>query len=441
MIFLQLRSGNSGPAFQGENQNDTLLWDTTERKFFVGPGGGGGGGVTSWNTRTGPVVPVSGDYDSDQVDNASTVAGASVSDALEHLQTEIDALELVPLSNALYVDKDSTAAGTPTGSIAEPFTTITAAMAAAQPLVDAGKRVVILLTASDYSAETPADFDNSPGNLAIVGLNVYDALDPDQGRSSTVVRPILPTFSFTNRDGALALVGCELPHNLEYGIAVPFGGPVLIKDTLIIGSGVVCTGARVEHSVIGTLIAYEGSGSECTLINVDFVRGGGQVITSTSDACPLYLEDCTFRAGGPVIEFTSGSPGVVSMDQVSRFNFDAAGGVLVNCTIEMRGGIVTGHKRATYFGQINSAAGTGGPVAPGANVRFALNTGEGPLPFVDLGSNAVITVAIAGNPGAHTMVVQGADVDDGGTINVVMINAGTAPDDWNNIPFYCFYET
>jgi hypothetical protein len=90
MIFLQLRSGNSGPAFQGENQNDTLLWDTTERKFFVGPSSGAG--VTSWNGRTGVVVPQSGDYDSDEVDNASTVAGASVSDALEHLQTEIDGL-------------------------------------------------------------------------------------------------------------------------------------------------------------------------------------------------------------------------------------------------------------------------------------------------------------------------------------------------------------
>jgi hypothetical protein len=440
MIFLQLRSGNSGPAFQGENQNDTLLWDTTERKFFVGPGGGVGG-VTSWNGRTGVVVPQSGDYDSDEVDNASTVAGASVSDALEHLQSEIDALELVPLSNALYVDKDSVATGSPNGSIGNPFTTITAAMAAAQPIVSAGKRVVILLTPSDYSAEAPADFDNTPGNLAFVGLNVYDALDPDQGRSSTVVRPILPEFSFTNRDGALAMVGCEEPHNVQYGVAVPFGGPLLIKDTLITGSGLVCTGCRVEHSVIGTLIAYEGGGQECTLINVDFVRGGGQIITSTSENCPLYLEDCTFRAGGPVIEFTSGSPGEVSMDQATRFNFDEAGGVLTNCTIVMRGGITTGHKRATYFGQINSAAGTGGPVAPGANVRFALNTGEGPTPFVDLGSNAVISVAIAGNPGAHTMVVQGADVDDGGTINVTMINAGTAPDDWNNIPFYCFYET
>lgn len=84
MQFLQLRSGNSGPPFLGTADLDTLLWDNTQRAWYVGPGGGGGA-VSSVFGRTGAVVAQTGDYDSDQIDNVSSVAGASVSDALETL--------------------------------------------------------------------------------------------------------------------------------------------------------------------------------------------------------------------------------------------------------------------------------------------------------------------------------------------------------------------
>lgn len=47
-------------------------------------------GIKSFNGRTArDVVPTTSDYDSDQVDNASTVSGTSVSDALEQLNTAI----------------------------------------------------------------------------------------------------------------------------------------------------------------------------------------------------------------------------------------------------------------------------------------------------------------------------------------------------------------
>ncbi len=42
--FHALRSSPSGPAFVGVTQGDTLLWDATQRLWYVGPGGGGGGG-------------------------------------------------------------------------------------------------------------------------------------------------------------------------------------------------------------------------------------------------------------------------------------------------------------------------------------------------------------------------------------------------------------
>jgi len=53
--------------------------------FGGGNGAGPGAGVSSFNTRTGAVVSLSGDYNSGQVDNSSGVSGASVTDALNTL--------------------------------------------------------------------------------------------------------------------------------------------------------------------------------------------------------------------------------------------------------------------------------------------------------------------------------------------------------------------
>ena len=47
------------------------------------------GGVTSWNGRTGAVVPVAGDYAASEVANDSTVAGVDVSDALNTLKGQL----------------------------------------------------------------------------------------------------------------------------------------------------------------------------------------------------------------------------------------------------------------------------------------------------------------------------------------------------------------
>lgn len=52
-------------------------------KYFGGGGGGSGGAVSSVFGRTGAVVAVAGDYDSDEVINVSSNPGASVSNALE----------------------------------------------------------------------------------------------------------------------------------------------------------------------------------------------------------------------------------------------------------------------------------------------------------------------------------------------------------------------
>lgn len=67
------------------------------------PPGGGGGGVSSFNTRTGAVVPVAGDYGSDDITNDSGVAGATVSDALDQLEADMGALDSSDVSNVSTV--------------------------------------------------------------------------------------------------------------------------------------------------------------------------------------------------------------------------------------------------------------------------------------------------------------------------------------------------
>jgi hypothetical protein len=82
--FLAIRSGNSGPALVANDQDDVPLWDVATQKWYTGPAPGAGS-VDSVFGRLGVVVAATGDYDSDQVDNVSSVAGASVSDALDFL--------------------------------------------------------------------------------------------------------------------------------------------------------------------------------------------------------------------------------------------------------------------------------------------------------------------------------------------------------------------
>lgn len=79
------------------NTNEGMIWvrddgylmftdqTDTDHTIDLDGTGGGSGSVTSVFGRVGAVISVSGDYDSDQITNVSTVSGASVSDALETL--------------------------------------------------------------------------------------------------------------------------------------------------------------------------------------------------------------------------------------------------------------------------------------------------------------------------------------------------------------------
>ncbi len=162
MQYLQLRSGNSGPAFVGENNLDTVLWDDTRKAWYVGPSGGGGGAVASVFGRTGVVVAATGDYDGDQIDNVSGVPGASVSDALDYLE-----------ANA--------------GAVASVF----------------GRTGVVVATAGDYDASEVGNDSLVPGTFVSNALNnVRDIPSMDVATTGNIALTGTPA----NIDAGVALV-------------------------------------------------------------------------------------------------------------------------------------------------------------------------------------------------------------------------------------------
>jgi hypothetical protein len=96
---IQLRGGQSGPSFEGSTPGHVLTVDTDGKTITPKPAAAGGA-LVSFNGRTTPaVVPETGDYNSDEVVNTSSVPGDFVSDALEYLQSLINALVAVDASD------------------------------------------------------------------------------------------------------------------------------------------------------------------------------------------------------------------------------------------------------------------------------------------------------------------------------------------------------
>lgn len=65
--------------------------------------GSGAGGVTSFNARVGAVLPQDGDYASSEISNNSNLPGASSSDALNNLNSQLGGTALTDADQALAV--------------------------------------------------------------------------------------------------------------------------------------------------------------------------------------------------------------------------------------------------------------------------------------------------------------------------------------------------
>jgi len=272
-----------------------------------------------------PDLPISSD---DVTDESAVTSGGTVTQALNALLA-MSAGALEPLSCVLYVDGGSVVVGTEDGSIAHPFKTIGGATTAAQPLLDAAVPVVVLVTPLSYSAEPAPAVSVSNASLVFRSLqgNFFEATDV--GRPDTVAAA-LPAFTFGSENGYFQVQGCVLSAGLDYT------GGGLILDHCSTGGGLTASGYHCEGCPLPDPVTFVGDTQECTFIDCDFQRGGAVCFESSSENCPLYLANCTF-ADDVSIEFSSIAAGVVSMDEGTAYNFQQAGGVLVNCSLVVRG--------------------------------------------------------------------------------------------------------
>lgn len=246
-VFLTLRSGPSGAPFQGSANNDTLLWSVTEGKFYVG------------------AIPPPTGLDSDDIANVSGVSGASVSDALDTLQTEINAITQ-GLTAVWFVDLGAAPGGD--GTIALPFKTFAAAIAAAQADFNLNNRnQQIMVTAGDYQAEAPQTITFDGNNaLSISGWT---------SNLSTPSQPLLPVLTVVQGDllaDGVAWIGVANP------------------QVDVSGWDFICTGTHCNFYTCENLQAVNsnlGSGQVGNLAQFDnCVVGALQCTTARIHNCP-----------------------------------------------------------------------------------------------------------------------------------------------------------
>ncbi len=218
-VFLNLRSGNAGAPFLGTINLDTILWSEAEQKWYVGPSSSGAP-VSSVFARIGAVAAQSGDYDSDQVDNVSSVAGASVSDALEALAATAGVVSVFARIGAVtaqsgdydsdQVDNASSVAGATVSDALE-------ALAATAGVVSVFTRIgAVTAQSGDY------DSDQVDNVSSVTGASVSDALDAVAAAAATAQT----TANTANTAAATALAtAVRLLNRIRYvDASAPAGG-------------------------------------------------------------------------------------------------------------------------------------------------------------------------------------------------------------------------
>lgn len=194
-----------------------------------------------------------------------------------------------PLSNALYVDKDTTAVSQD-GSIGSPFDTLTAAIAAA------ASGDTILVTPGDYSAEGALTVGKNltiaaaiPTPVGIAGLGSFYAGVVTMG--DVTVSSGFSLFLFgvnvATLDAADATVGIALDSS---------------QVTAVTGDG----GINAWNSILSLPL----EGNLLVAYNSQLV-GGTPTITLTGEDCSLA--GCQVAGGAAVVEFT-GLPGTLTVD-------------------------------------------------------------------------------------------------------------------------------
>lgn len=325
------------------------------------------GAVSSVFGRIGAVVAVAGDYNSDQITNISGVPGADVSDALDSLNTELDAVTLElrqPFRATYYVNPSF--AGVSTGSQSNPFTTIAAAFAAAAALALTG---CLVLIPPNLSIAENVVFPSTGGNWEIAGVGMGIVGSSGGSRitgtitcdSSGVSQFRLTNLSITGNTtgncsaGAINFCATSVRQNGSItlttsgaGVLGAFfrgnGNPSASKqggsNTLLVSvNGIinaenwVFEGGISEFSV-STFTPYPGS--QFQMCWFGSTSGSPIPITLNANALNCAFYDCIFV--GPTTFTATAADYVIYMDGASlaSLNNPIAGAILVGTRIQLK---------------------------------------------------------------------------------------------------------
>lgn len=425
------------------------------------------GAVSSVFGRIGAVVAVTGDYDSDEIDNSSTVVGASVSDALDNLQIQVDLAEaaLQPFQATYFVAPAFT--GVSTGSMSNPFKSIASCFAFAAtnlitsfivkipPGVTVTENIVFPPTGGHIEIASDEGFVGSTVGSRIVGTVTCDV-------TSGVLR-----FKFTNvvivgnmtgnaatgttgiyqatcvrQSGSITLTtaGTGVWLSLFRGIGPPTANKISGSNTLLVSvAGAIFAENWVFDGGITEAIAAATTpypGSQFQMCWFGGVNGNPVPIGLNGLTLNSAFYDCIFV--GPTT-FTAGvADYIVYVDGASlaSLSHPIAGTILVGTRIQLKTInanvssrlTLTGNLGSTAFGGRNAAglyevvvdltllvAGTAGTLQ--ANVIYTDETGT------------LVTVPIGGNSNANalTIVPNLGTLANGPAFTTFTVTSGTIP--------------
>lgn len=309
--------------------------------------GGGPGAVSSVFGRTGEVVATAGDYNSDEVENVSDVPGATVSAALEALQSATVAA--LPLSGIRWVDQNTTIPEElRNGTEAAPYASIAALMTyiATQ---DPGTSWQVKLAGNQIYAENialPDGFyfliDGGDGaalsgtftwtasdeiylqlrNLYLLqGLSVLEGAD--SGRCSIVLLNV-------SADGVISAVDAGMVTTV---IVQGYSQPIVKSPWTTYGPITGLTSVIQEIDVNGNLYASQAfigaaRASEMMIQSCCIgIEGGIGGNTLRASGTRVYLENTLIKESKLVF---SGSAGELWVDTTSNFWWKAQAQTLTN---------------------------------------------------------------------------------------------------------------
>ncbi len=272
--FVALRSGASGPALIANDQDDVPLWDVATQKWYTGPAPGAGS-VDSVFGRLGVVVAATGDYDSDQVDNVSSVAGASVSDALDFLLANAGNVDsvfgrigvVVAASGDYDSDQVDNVSGVVGASVSDALDANATAAATAQTTANAAGTAAATAQTTANAAGTAAATAQTTANSAVTAAATADAkavaaqqpfkatyyVDPafagtSTGSGSNPFTTVAAAFAYAASLGISSFVvklppGVTITENIVYP---PTGGQIEISSDQVLAGSV---GSRITGNL------------------------------------------------------------------------------------------------------------------------------------------------------------------------------------------------